>query len=452
MMKKRLLFITAFSLEQFGGAVRNNLKNLEYLGFEVDLLTLYSFHGQKSNHYSIYPRTKKMMLADIRRKLSRIPFLKDIYYFLHKPNDIVQKSSSYLRKGNNVVVLEDESLPRVNNELILSKVNNIYDYFILFGWQNMMSSSTVEALYDRYHKPILIPCPDMYQLTGNCFYTADCEKYKDECHNCPVFADRENKEQAHLNFLYKKRVYKKTGCYLVANSHQKKYILNSGIIDDDHILLSNTIIDTDIFKPQGRVACMKKFGLNQDVFYVLLRYINPNSSEYVRKGLHLLDKVFKIVYSQLSCEEREKLVVMFAGTNEKSCKISYDFKTIALGNLDLKNLIRAYNASSVFVCPSLDDAGPSMVNQSIACGTPVIAFNQGTALDVIEDGYNGFKADVGDFEALAQNVLKMFRMRESDLIKMRENAREISLKKNSFESNSQRLKERFLYIDKHFKG
>lgn len=451
-MKKRLLFITAYSLKQFGGIVRTSIDMYEHQGFEVDLLTLYSFPGQKSNQFSVFSRTREMRIADFRHKVASIPLFKKIYNIIYKPTTTISQSSKYLRKGNNTVVLEDESKPIVSNDLILSKITKEYDFFILYGWQDMMSSATVEAIYDRFHKPIIIPCADMYQLTGNCFYTADCEKYKEECCACPVFADRLNKDQAHQNFLFKKRVYKKTGCYITVNSHQKNFLINSGIVDESQVLLSGTTINTDLYKPLERKSCKEKFKLDPEKFYLFVRYIDPNTSEYRRKGLNLFEKSIEIVNSQLTEHEKKRIVVMFAGVNRVDCKISYDVETIAIGLLDINNLIKAYNAASLFVCPSVDDAGPTMVNQSIACGTPVVAFNQGTALDVIEDGYNGFKCTVGDYEAFAQCILKAFRLSNSEYAKMRENAREVSLRENSYEASYRRIDEKFEYIDKHFKG
>ena len=418
----------------------------------MDLLTLYSFPRQKANQYSIYPRTREMKIAELRRKLAGIPLFRAIYSKLRNNAPSIQQPSKYLKKGNNIVVLEDESKPVVSNELILSKITKEYDYFLLYGWQDMMSTSTVEAIYDMFHKPIIIACADMYQLTGNCFFTADCQGYKDECRNCHVFEDRPNKEQAHQNFLFKKRVYQKTGCYITVNSHLKKYFLKSGIIAEDHLLVKNATINTDIFMPKDRRQCKKKFGLDQDKIYLFLRYINPNTTEYNRKGMHLLKKSLAVVYSQLTDAERERVVIMFAGVAADRCEISYDFPTIAIGMLDIKKLINAYNASSVFVCPSIDDAGPTMVNQSIACGTPVIAFNQGTALDVLEDGYNGYKAEVGDYEAFAHCIVKMLRLSKPEYETMRENAREMSLRKNSLEAQYKQMKERFEYIDNHFQG
>lgn len=447
-----MLFITAYSPKQFGGVVRDNIAIHEQFGFEVDLLTLYSVSGKKSNYISVFPRTREMIISDLRQKISKIPWIRRIYKRFHKTTSNPQVSSNYIRKGENTIVLEEESKPVVCNDLILSKITKEYDYFILYGWQDMMSSSTVEAIYDKYHKPIIIPCADMYQLTGNCFYIAGCDKYKNECRDCPVFADRSNKDQAYQNFLFKKRVYQKTGCYFLANTHLKKYFLKSGIIDENHILASDSKIDTDLYRPLNVNHCRKKFGLDRDKFYLLVRYISPGSPEYQRKGLHIFGHSLEIVFSHLTNEEKERVAVIFAGVREEYRMISYDFKTIAIGKLDIKDLIIAYNAASVFVCPSLDDAGPTMVIQSIACGTPVVAFDQGAALDVIEDGYNGFKAQVGDSEEFARCIEKIIRLSSTDYDNMRKHAREMSIRKNSFEAALSGMKKRFFYIDNSFQG
>lgn len=449
-MKKHLLYITAYSLKQFGGAVQDDIASYKRQGLDVDVLSLYGPSRQRPGHYGVFPRTREQKIADFKQWLAAIPWLRVLYHKLRIKSSNLQKPSKYLKKGNLVVVLEDESKPAVSNDLILSKITKEYDYFVLYGWQDMMSSSTVEALYEKYHKPILVPCADMYQLTGNCFYAVDCEKYKNECRNCPVFAEMPNREQAHFNFLFKKRVYNKTGCYIIANSHLINKFLKADIIDKNHLLVSGTTVNTDLYKPLSKEHCRKKFKLNQDKCYLFVRYTDPNSSEYIRKGMNILEESLSIVYSHLSEEERQQIVVMFAGVDNELCKISYDFKTVAIGVLDIHNLIKAYNAATAFVCPSVDDAGPTMVNQSIACGTPVIAFNQGTALDVIEDGYNGFKSQVGDVESFAQCIEKLFRLSRLEYLKMSANAREMSLKKNSYAANDKQLGKRLAYIDNHF--
>lgn len=64
-----------------------------------------------------------------------------------------------------------------------------------------------------------------------------------------------------------------------------------------------------------------------------------------------------------------------------------------MGRVGRSQLIRLYQVSDWFLSPSVDDAGPSMVNQSQMCGTPAVCFNNGTAVDVVVNGRSGFKTD-----------------------------------------------------------
>ena len=45
-----------------------------------------------------------------------------------------------------------------------------------------------------------------------------------------------------------------------------------------------------------------------------------------------------------------------------------------------------------------------MVNEALACGTPVISFRNGVSVDVIRNGYNGFLISKISSELLAKKI------------------------------------------------
>ena len=86
----------------------------------------------------------------------------------------------------------------------------------------------------------------------------------------------------------------------------------------------------------------------------------------------------------------------------------------------------------MFLNPSTDDAGPSMVNQSIMCGTPVVSFNLGTAVDVIENGISGFKTDDISPEGFYRTLEKAIRsLIEGSNPSIRETTRATALRHNT---------------------
>ena len=51
--------------------------------------------------------------------------------------------------------------------------------------------------------------------------------------------------------------------------------------------------------------------------------------------------------------------------------------------------------------------------ESLACGTPVIASDNGGTKEIIEDGVNGFLIQSGDYQSLASKILLL--IQDSDL-------------------------------------
>ena len=63
----------------------------------------------------------------------------------------------------------------------------------------------------------------------------------------------------------------------------------------------------------------------------------------------------------------------------------------ALGALsDPVAIALGYQAADVYLCPTIADAGPLMIPESLLCGTPVVAFDVGYAADLVRDGETGY--------------------------------------------------------------
>ena len=63
-----------------------------------------------------------------------------------------------------------------------------------------------------------------------------------------------------------------------------------------------------------------------------------------------------------------------------------------------------YSAADVFVTPSKEDNLPNTVLESLACGTPCVAFNIGGMPDLIEHQKNGYLAQPFDTSDLARGI------------------------------------------------
>jgi len=67
-----------------------------------------------------------------------------------------------------------------------------------------------------------------------------------------------------------------------------------------------------------------------------------------------------------------------------------------------------YNLADVYVTPAIEDNLPNTVMESLACGTPVVAFNTGGLPDMVDHQQNGYLAEfksAADFAAGINHIL-----------------------------------------------
>ena len=81
-------------------------------------------------------------------------------------------------------------------------------------------------------------------------------------------------------------------------------------------------------------------------------------------------------------------------------------KTISTGRLyDDISLALAYAAADVVMVPSRLDNLPQTATEAIACGTPVVGFEQGGMSDVIEHQKTGWLAKPFDVKDLVHGIV-----------------------------------------------
>jgi len=85
------------------------------------------------------------------------------------------------------------------------------------------------------------------------------------------------------------------------------------------------------------------------------------------------------------------------------------FEWIHMGEVSDDRMVSlVFQASDVFACPSIDDVGPMMINEAFMCGTPVVAFDSGVAVDLIISenvGYVAQHCNAEDFSLGLSKVL-----------------------------------------------
>jgi glycosyltransferase involved in cell wall biosynthesis len=85
----------------------------------------------------------------------------------------------------------------------------------------------------------------------------------------------------------------------------------------------------------------------------------------------------------------------------------------------------------LFICPSVEDSGPMMINEAIMSGTPVASFEMGVALDLVDPGVTGYRVPLADSHALATALASFIRLSPEERAAMSAACRALGLEKSS---------------------
>lgn len=137
-------------------------------------------------------------------------------------------------------------------------------------------------------------------------------------------------------------------------------------------------VNTGIFKPLDQQICRNELGLPADK--LILLFI-AESIDNPHKGRQLLYEALKHLPS-------ENLLLLTVGKGELP---AMPMQKLSLGFIaDREKLAKIYNAADILVNPTLEDNAPAVVLESLACGTPVIAFPIGGLPELIEQNVTGW--------------------------------------------------------------
>lgn len=132
----------------------------------------------------------------------------------------------------------------------------------------------------------------------------------------------------------------------------------------------------------------------------------------------------------------DTVLIMTAGEDYNEIKDDIPFDSIGLGYVAMNALPEIFSLSTCFVSPSINDAGPMMVNQSLSCGTPVVGFEMGAVLQVVKDKETGVCVKSKDTEALANGILQILQMDKNEYAVMSQRCREVAIQTSSFEAQA----------------
>ena len=301
---------------------------------------------------------------------------------------------------------------------------------IIVGWVNgFVSSKILYELSCLTNAPVIWCLMDMAPLTGGCHFSWGCKRYMEKCGKCRAMNSSSENDASRKNWERKYKYIKKTNLSVVsATSWLHEQSKESSIFEGkikEKIMLS---VCENEFQPVLKSVAIKRLGL-PDGYKII--YFGATTLNDKRKGMEYLFQALDLLSMRLDIRE-ERIVILSAGVGDGKkigARLHSDYRHVHLGYLnDDATLALAYQASNLYVCSSVEDSGPIMINESLMCGTPVVAFEVGGAFDLVHSGITGYRAEIKSAESLAAGIEYVLHLSVEEEETMAKQCREIALK------------------------
>jgi glycosyltransferase involved in cell wall biosynthesis len=251
----------------------------------------------------------------------------------------------------------------------------------------------------RFNKPVIMTMRDLEPMTGGCRYPGECRRFLESCGYCPQLGSIREHDMTRRSIERKLRYWGRANLHIVAvSSWEADLAAQSSVLRKLPVALIHNGVDTEVFKPYDKQAMRRRWSLPSFSKILLFGAISVAD---VRKGGVVLQQALDIVMSRYP--DKDLFVVTFGAGSMAGNGIALPH--IHLGLIDSDSEMAClYSAADVTIAPSLEDACPKVPIESMACGTPTVAFGNTGIRDIIHDGHTGILVDSLEAQALADGV------------------------------------------------
>jgi glycosyltransferase involved in cell wall biosynthesis len=290
-------------------------------------------------------------------------------------------------------------------------------------------------------KPAIFTLHDMWSFTGHCAYSFDCDRWTIGCGKCP-YPDTYpeiKRDNTRLEWKLKDWVYSKSHLTIVTPSkwlseQAKKSMLNRFPI---HHIPNG--IDTEAYQPIDAEKCRDILGIAPNKKVLMF---GAESLKDSRKGADLLVKALQNLPEALKSE----ILLLTLGNGSEKTTDLVAIPTLNLGYVSsdrLKSI--AYSAADLFIFPTRADNLPLVLQESMACATPMISFKIGGVADLVRPGITGYLAQPEDIQDFSNGIVQL--LEDTELRKnLSDNCRKIAIKEYSLELQAKRYIELYKQV------
>lgn len=322
---------------------------------------------------------------------------------------------NYRKIGKAYNFFKRHILPYLNERKLKGKPQE----YEIFTFPNSLFDITIHPLYEeadiihihfvadflnwntffrKNKKPIIWTLHDMNPFTGGCHYSAGCKKFTEDCSNCPQLKNAKNDNLSKRILEQKQRLIKlQNDLKVISPSNWLKQLAEESLVfKNTKIFQIPHGVDKNIFKPHNRKFARELFGLPNDKFILLFA---PDDFQRKNKGMDFIPDILKKLI------QKDELLLCLVGKNTNLYNLDFP-NTLKLGYINNEQMMGlAYSAADLTLVPSREEAFSLTSLESLACGTPVIAFKSTGPDDIIIHRKTGWLAENYSTDDFTEGIL-----------------------------------------------
>jgi len=276
----------------------------------------------------------------------------------------------------------------------IKKIKEINPDIVHLHWINKGLLSIQEI--QKIDKPIVWTFHDCWPFTGGCHTIGDCQKFVESCGGCPILSSQFTKDISYKTLRIKEKSFDRAIQVVVPSQWMKDNVQKSRVFRNHAVSIIPNGVNLNIFFPKDRLSSRKKFNISETKKVILFGAVILKDKN---KGFHLLKEVLKQLENPESYE-----FVTFGKDQEVISELNF-IQVKSLGFIhDPALLSEIYSLADVTVVPSIQESFGLTALESMACGTPVVAFEGSGVSQIIDHQRNGYLAEAKNASDLLKGI------------------------------------------------
>ncbi len=272
-------------------------------------------------------------------------------------------------------------------------------------------------------KPAVLTVHDMWNFSGHCTSSYDCERWQIGCGKCPYpdYYPSVPLDHTKLEWRLKNWAYHRTNLHFIYPSRWAMEKAQFSMLKDMPIHYIPHGLDLTKYQPLDQVKCRYLLGIPLEKKVIMFAAEDVSSPN--KGGTFLCEAL-----TNLAADLKKDLVLIALGKGGDIIANMAGIPVVNLGYISNDRIkAAAFSAADLFVLPTLAEIFGLVLQESMACGTPMVAFNAGGVGDLVRHYTTGYLAKLKDSNDLGRGITELL-TNDQLRAKLSVNCRHIALK------------------------